>query len=258
MTVSSRPLLGIVPAGGLGSRLAPFRYPKELLPVIYEKEFHGGSVRPRAVIECAIEALRLARVPRCAVVVAPWKLDVVRYLGDGEEHGVQIMYLYQELARGLPLALDTAYAWTHDTDVVFVMPDTVLRPENFALRLVETFRSTDADVTLAIFPTDEPERLGPVVHDDGLVRAVYDKQPNPPAANTWGAAVWGPRFRQLLRDVAAREKDGPTELSFGACLSSAINAGLRVTAVAFPDGSFLDVGTASGLAALLHSRQVQR
>lgn len=256
--VSSRPLMGIVPAGGTGSRLAPFRYPKELLPVVYEETVGGDSVHPKAVIECAIEALRTAGVPRCAVVVAPWKLDVVRYLGDGELHGIHIMYLYQELARGLPHALDTAYAWTHDTDVVFLMPDTILRPDDFAVHLVSTFRAADADVTLAIFPTDEPERLGPVVHVGGLVRAVYEKPPNPPAANTWGAAIWGPRFRQLLHDVATRELDSPTELSFATCLMSAIRAGLRVTAVNFPDGSFLDIGTASGIGALLRPRYAQQ
>lgn len=255
---SSRPLLGIIPAGGTGSRLAPFRYPKELLPVIYEEAVDAGSVHPKAVIECAIEALQAAGVPRCAVVVAPWKLDVVRYLGDGEARGIHIMYLYQESARGLPHALDTAYAWTHDTEVVFVMPDTILRPYDFAAQLVSTFRSTSADVTLAIFPTDEPERLGPVVHAGGLVQAVYEKPPNPPAANTWGAAVWGPRFRQLLHDVATRELDGPAELSFATCLMSAIRAGLRVTAVNFPDGSFLDIGTASGIGALLRPRYAQQ
>ena len=243
--------VGLLPAAGHGSRLAPLRYPKELLPVVYEP--HAASsdadgLRPRAVAEYALDAIATAGVDRLLVVVAPWKLDVVTYFGDGRAFGVNLAYLHQGEARGLACALDLAYPWTRDRHTVFAMPDTVFEPRDALARLRRHYAEHRADLALAVFPTAEPRRLAPVVMRGGRVIRVLDKPRDPPVSNTWGAAVWGPAFARLLNE-RLRETPGAggAEPVLGEYFDLAIREGLRVTAVEFPDGRFDDLGTFLGI-----------
>ncbi|MFL6130182.1 MAG: sugar phosphate nucleotidyltransferase [Mycobacteriales bacterium] len=244
-------VVGVLPAAGLASRLRPFRYPKELLPVAYEVEGEdAGALRPRAVVEYSVAALVRAGVPRCVAVVAPWKLDVVRYLGGGEDLGISMSYVLQEEARGLPWAVDLAYPWTGGCDVVMVLPDTVIRPPDFLATTLRRHQESGADLTLAVFPTTEPQRLGPVVHQGGVVTAVVDKPARAPADNTWGAAVWGPAFSELLHLAVVESPADAGEMPLGNCFQAAVDKGLDVRAVDV-DGSFCDVGTPRGLGTVL-------
>ena len=62
--------MGIMPAAGRGSRLWPYRYPKELFPVALVPEEGGGGVRPWPVCMYSLEAMKQAGVERCVVVVS--------------------------------------------------------------------------------------------------------------------------------------------------------------------------------------------
>ena len=51
----------IIPAGGVASRLRPFQYPKELLPVVFAKaDDETGNFRPVVAIECTLAAMAAA------------------------------------------------------------------------------------------------------------------------------------------------------------------------------------------------------
>lgn len=241
--------IGVLPAAGRGTRLAPLRYPKELLPMVYEPAAGAaGGVQVRAVAEYSLEAMAAAGVGRAVVVVAPWKLDVVTYFGDGACVGLDIGYVFQEEARGLPYAIDLARPWTRGGHVVFAMPDTIVTPRDALECLKRRYLDTGADLALAVFPTDEAHRLGPVVLDaDGNVTQVVDKPERPPARNTWGAAVWGDRFAALLHEELDKTAPGHGEPVLGHYFDLAVRRGLRVVAQQFPDGSFEDAGTRSGL-----------
>lgn len=240
-----KPFIGLLPAAGRARRLAPLRYPKELLPISYEHDGTGG-MRPRAVAEYAIEAIRLAEVVRVLVVVAPWKMDIVSYIGDGRQFGVDVGYLYQQDARGLPPALDLASPWCHGGHTVFALPDTIFEPRDALRTLRALYLDERADLALAIFPTPEPHRLGPVVLDGRRVARVLDKPAVPPAANTWAAGIWNDDFTALLHDRANTAEEG-REPVLGDVFERAIHEGMRVVGLEFRDGSFTDIGTPDGM-----------
>lgn len=241
--------IGVLPAGGNGSRLAPFRYPKELLPVVYDGfPDEINCYRPKVVAEYALEAFLNAGVSRCLVITAPWKQDLIRYFGSGSEFGLNIAYVYQEEANGLSQAVDLAYPWIAEHHVVFAMPDTLFHPRDSLLLLRTLYVESRSDLSLCVFPTSEAERLGPVLLQGEKVLAVYDKCQPPPALNTWGAAIWGPRFSELLH----HELSNPTPLShrdtsLGRYFELAIKRNLTVTGFFFGDGTYLDVGTPGGI-----------
>jgi glucose-1-phosphate thymidylyltransferase len=180
-------------------------------------------------------------------VVAPWKLDVITYFGDGTQLGVSIGYLYQEEARGLPHAIDIAHPWTGGRHVALVLPDTILQPADALARLRTRYLDSGADLALAVFPTDQAWRLGPVVLRGGTIERVLDKPRGPAPANTWGAAIWGERFADLLHEGLAKTGQEAGEPVLGHFFDLAARRGLKAVAVEFPAGSFEDAGTGEGI-----------
>lgn len=241
--------IGLIPAAGLASRLGGFAYPKELLPITYGTGA-DGRVTPRPVLHASLDQLRRAGVTRAIVVIAEWKLDLVRVLGDGAATGVALAYVVRGVPRGLADALTAAAPWLDDRDVCLTLPDTVIAPDDALARLRAERAASGADLVLGVFPTDKPEQLGPTrVAADGRVVEVLDKPTTTDVRNTWGMAVWSPRFTARLLDaVAATPPDGAGPV-LGAVYQRAIDDGLAVRAVWFPAGRFADLGTPEGLAA---------
>ena len=70
---------GIVPAAGIGSRIQPLAFSKELLPV--GSRMDGAAERPRAVSEYLVERMILGGANRVCFVIAPGKSDILEYYG---------------------------------------------------------------------------------------------------------------------------------------------------------------------------------
>jgi glucose-1-phosphate thymidylyltransferase len=234
-------VIGVIPAAGLGSRLG-VPYPKELLPIVYAEQ--DGRLLPRPVLQASLDQMRTAGVAQCVIVIAEWKLELVRILGDGSSSGVALAYVVRSVPRGLSDALDAAWPWVHGGDMCMTLPDTIVAPTDALARLRVERETSGADLVLGVFPTDKPEQLGPVrVGDDGRVLEVLDKPASTDLRNTWGMAVWSPRFTALLHAAVV---DATPVL--GALFQRAIDEGFAVRAVCFDEGSFDDLGTPEGLA----------
>jgi len=240
--------VGIIPAAGLATRLLPLAYPKELLPIVYTAQ--DGELVPRPVLQASIDQLRRAGVRQCVIVIAEWKLEIARVFGDGSALGVALSYVMRPVPRGLADALLAAEPWLADRDVCLTLPDTLIAPDDALARVRTERERSGADLVLGVFPTDHPEQLGPVrVDPHGDVVEVLDKPAATDLRNTWGMAMWSPRFTTLLAAEVAAATDAKPVL--GAVFQRAIDAGLRVRAVTFGDGRFVDVGTSQGIAEAL-------
>ena len=238
-------VVGVIPAAGLGSRLGSHGYPKELLPITFD-----GETTPRPVVLASLEQMRRAGITRCAIVIAEWKLDLVRVLGE-RAAGVALAYVVRAVPRGLADALLAAAPWVGDRAMCLALPDTLVAPEDAIARVRAEHAATGADVVLGVFPTDVPEQLGPVrIGSDGTVLEVQDKPAATDLRNTWGVAVWSRSFT----DVVAAAVAAGEQPVLGELFQRAARSGLEVRAVPFPDGNFLDVGTPVGLAAALTRR----
>lgn len=240
-------MVGVIPAGGLGTRLAPLEYPKELLPIMYAGD--DDRAIPRPVVLSSLDQMHAANVEQCAVVIADWKLELVRVLGEKQAE-ISLAYIVRAVPRGLADAIDATYTWLADRDVCLALPDTLIEPADALARVGDVLASTTADLVLGVFPTDRPDQLGPVrVDGEGRVCDVQDKPASVAAdmRNTWGIAAWTPRFGALLHAMVT-EHPG---VILGAAYRRAVTDGLDVRAVVFAGGSFVDVGTPEGLAAAL-------
>src|SRR5437899_11345386 len=68
---------GVIPAAGLGTRIQPLAFSKELLPVGTRHD--GQTERPLAVCEYLLERMLTAGATRVCVVISPAKTDIMNY-----------------------------------------------------------------------------------------------------------------------------------------------------------------------------------
>lgn len=234
---------------GRGSRLWPYRYPKELFPVALVPAAGGQGVNPWPVCQYAIEAMRCAGAERCVAVVSDEKYEVLRVLGDGGEVGLPICYVHQREALGLPDVVRCARTWLGAADVLLALPDTVVLPGDALAQVHRARVRQGIDLVVGVLPTAESGRLGPVeLDEDGGVVRIHDKPGHDRFGNTWAIASWSSVFTDFCCEwEAARAREGRLERALGHAMEAARAAGLRVGAVTFPEGMFADIGTPQGL-----------
>lgn len=228
----------VLPAAGVASRLGGVT--KELLPVVFEPTEHG--LMPIPALVHALHVVKRAGMSRAVIVISPDKADLVRRLADGAALGLELAWVVQAEPTGLTNAVLTATPWIRGRAVV-VLPDALFDP----VEALTSVAGDDADLTLAVFPTDHAHALGPVEHEgDRLVR-VLEKPSGPCPDNTWGLVGMSEAFQDWL---AARVAGDPQlgSLSIGPHVESALAAGLTGRALPYPEGSYRDLGTPRGLA----------
>lgn len=222
----------------------------------------GCHSRPRAISEYLVEAMAGAGAEQICMVIASEKQDLVRFYGSGERHHVSIGYLYQAQPTGMADAIDVAYPLARDATVLMGMPDTIVQPADSLSRIRTHLEDEHCDIALAVAPTDEPGRLGPVNLDrSGRVLEVLDKPASPPHNMVWTVACWAPRFTEFLHRQLAQQPRAHPEAPLGLIFQDAILAGFDVRALPFADGCYIDAGTVDGLSAarrLMSSRTSAR
>src|SRR5262245_14136070 len=118
---------GIIPAAGLGSRIQPLAFSKELLPV--GSRIDQGVERPCAVSEYLLERMILGGADKICFVISPGKSDILEYFGDSYS-GASIVYLVQPKASGLCDAIFRAQCVVAaDEPVIVGLPDTIWFPK---------------------------------------------------------------------------------------------------------------------------------
>ncbi len=245
--MSGERMMGIVPAGGRGTRLAPYPGPKELFPVGWQPYQINGEVhrRPKVVSQYVLESMAQAGVRHVLMIVGEHKYDLLRYYAGGDRVGLHLSYLYQDEPLGMMHAIDLAYPWTRDARLLFGMPDTITHPPDAFERLLHAHRLHGADLTLGLFETVRPWKFGMVDMDAaGRIVAHVDKPRETALRHMWGMAVWEPSFTELIHEVSARPAEpGRREPVLGDAIDEALARGYHVRGHAFPDGFYVDIGT---------------
>jgi glucose-1-phosphate thymidylyltransferase len=238
--------LGVIPAAGLGSRIGPLEHAKELLPIAQVAD-ETGALRPLPVIEASLRQIKTAGIDRCLVITSSSKPELATYLKGSGGLGLDIDFVEQQKPEGLAAAVALTLPASQGAATCLLLPDTIVRPPNALKAMRATFEERGADLVLGVFPTSKPKELGPVRFDGEMrVTEVQDKPAETDLGNTWGLAIWGPRFSKLL--AAA-----PSNANLGRLFHHAATSDLNVFACWFEEGDFHDVGTPQGLA---HARSV--
>lgn len=247
--ISTREIIGVIPAAGQALRIGPLPCSKELFPIGFHSADQPTVARPKAVIEYLLEKLCLAGIPKAYIIVRPGKWDIPAYLGDGKALGLDLAYLMLGLPYGVPYTLDQAYPFVEHAIVALGFPDILFKPADAYAQLLRCLAADDSDVILGIFPADQPQKMDVIELAPGnCVRRVIVKPDQTDLRYTWGIAVWMPTFTRFMHEYLSRlTVPPPSELHLGHVLQEAIAAGLRIGAVRVSDDPFLDIGTPDNL-----------
>ena len=249
---SSSSIVGLVPAAGVGRRLAPLPCSKELYPVGFTTD--NGTVGPvKVASQYLLESMCEAGVETAYVVLREGKWDVPGYWGNGHRVGLSLAYTVMRRPYGVPFTLDDAYPFVRDRVVVMGFPDVLFEPADAFVHLLERQKTSQAALVLGLFPASRPEKVDMVRLDaQGRPREIVIKPAESNLTYTWVCAVWTPRFTEYLHEhvdrAEAHHRGGDRrELHVGHVMQAALQDGLAVEAVPFPNGRTADIGTPNEL-----------
>lgn len=227
---------GIIPAAGIGSRIQPLAFSKELLPV--GSRLDGEVERPKAVSEYLIERMILGGADKICLVISPGKSDIINYYG-GSVGTAEICYVIQQNAGGLCDAVFHALPFIAPHEQVLIgLPDTVWFPEEGLSFL------PDDQLSFLCFPVERPEFFDAVVFGgDDDVREIQVKTARPDSHWIWGAfKMNGAILADLHRLWTEREKG---DVYFGTLINAWLARGNSAKAIRRGE-SYVDVGTLHG------------
>jgi len=254
--------VGVIPAGGWGSRVAPLPGSKEVFPVGTQVLPGREGPRSRVVSQHLLEALKAGGADTAYWVLRDGKWDIPAYWGDGGRVGVHCAYLMMRWPYGVPFTVDQAYPFTRDAVVLLGFPDILFRPVTAFCSLRERLAETQADVILGCMAVNDPTTVDVVERGpDGAVCAIHVKPETTSLREAWCIAAWGPTFSDWLHDriahvvadPARREQADASERHLGHLFQAALEEGLSIQSVFFPDGRFFDLGTPDALQQALQS-----
>lgn len=251
-----REVIGLLPAGGQATRIAPLPCSKELYPVGFRRVDKDTTLRPKVVCHYLLEKMRLADVTKAYIILRKGKWDIPAYFGDGKMLDMHMAYLMMDMPFGVPYTLDQAYPFVQDAIVALGFPDIIFQPDDAFVQLLSRQAESNADIVLGLFPTDQPQKWDMVHLDqDGRIQQIIIKPPQTHLRYTWAIAIWTPVFTRFLHEYVAslqglKERDcsennlsGQRELFVGDVIQTAIHNKMHVDTVLFPDGNCLDIGT---------------
>src|SRR5690348_3889759 len=227
---------GIVPAAGLGTRIQPLAFSKELLPVGTRRD--GETERPRAVCEYLLERMLEGGATRICFVISPNKTDIINYFG-GQIGKASICYAIQSNPTGLCDAVFTALPFMSPGDDVLVgLPDTVWFPKTgFTFLPARSF-------SFLSFPVEKPELFDAVVADErGRVEEIQVKTTLARTKWVWGAFKIPAEELSALRDLWLAR--GKKDQYLGTLVNDYLSRGGQAWSIQ-KGQKYVDVGTLHG------------
>ena len=253
-------VIGLIPAAGRATRVAPLPCSKEINPIGFRAVDHGQDFRPKVVCHYLLEKMRLANINAAYIVLRNGKWDIPGYFGDGKIAGVHLGYLMMDLPFGVPYTLDQAYFFVRHKMVALGFPDIIFQPDDAFVHLFKRQSETNADVVLGLFPAEQPHKMDMAdISPDGSVHKIRIKPADTDLDLTWIIAVCTSGFTRymhayILNEKMAIERESNTESStenkelfLGDVIQAAIQDDINVNSVTFTNGKCLDIGSSEDM-----------
>ncbi len=147
--------VGIIPAAGKATRLPGLQSSKEIIPVCALGTIKPSHDLARPVCLHLMEAMLLAGISRQVMVLGTGKWDIPTELASVEAGAPRCAYVVITDSPGVPWTIDAAYSLIRGSNVAMGFPDILTTRPDLFMRLCDQLTTTDLDVVLAVFPTDQ-------------------------------------------------------------------------------------------------------
>ena len=251
MSKNTPPLVGLIPAAGLAKRLGLRSGSKELLPI----QTGSPADQTRVASDFLLEQMVRADCQRVFFIIRPGKWDIVKHFSHGADFGCSIGYLMMDAPYGPPFTLSQAIPFIEGAYVLTGFPDILIDPPDACAQVVRQLLNASADVVLGTFPSGPEDGCDLAEVDaQGHVVKIVPKEYNPvwhDESRTWLIAAWRPSFTKFFADIVYKLKasgdampvGSNPEWPLGVIWTEALKSSMRLEAVHFAQGRFLDIGT---------------
>ena len=205
----------VILAAGEGQRLRPFTVtkPKGML-----------SIADKPILQYVVQSLAQNGIRQIVIVVGYRREQIFDYMGDGEQFGVDIVYITQENQLGTAHALAQAKAVVED-EFLILPGDNLIDAGTIA-----QFVTTKPNAVL-VKEVDNPTRYGVATTEEGVVKGIAEK-PKEAQSNIVNTGIYA--FSREIFDFIDTELDIPDVLN--KMIAQGHIIGARET-----DGTWLDV-----------------
>lgn len=158
----------VVLAAGSGTRLAPYTESVNKEMVI---------IGARPIIDNPLRTLSYAGIEKVFIVISKGKEQIMNYVKDGREWGMDVAYLFQDFSRGSGLAKAIQCAEPHIAGpFVAIFADYFVHPAIFLAKMIEMHKKNNASATVNLVEKDDPTQVGIVKLDSkGRVTMLIEK-----------------------------------------------------------------------------------
>jgi len=180
--MQNRDIMGIILAGGKGSRMYPFseHHPKCILPICN-----------RPLMEYQITMMKDLGIEEIVIVIGHYGFDVVRIMGNGEKYGVKLYYVDQGKTLGIAHALGKLESHVNKPFLLF-LGDIFFITDSLE-PMIEEFGKGDTNAVLATKVEQDVDAIkrnfSVIDDDDGFVKRVIEK-PRHPLNNIKGCGLY--------------------------------------------------------------------
>lgn len=216
---------GSIPAGGLGTRLQPLGYSKEL-----------ALVARRAVIEHLLERMVLSGIDKIFINTSADKSDLITYLSTKSIYRGRLIFMVRE-RKGLfdGVALPAEFLRGED-ELYFGLPDTIWYPKDGYTQL----DSLQSDLALGLFDTGTPHLFDSVSLDqDSNIKSIQVKVKKPKSKWTWAIGKMSVGAARAMR-ASEYDETGKVRL-FGDIMQDYVSL-KGGKAIELANSSCLDIG----------------
>ena len=161
---------GIILHGGHGTRLRPLTHtgPKQLLPI---------ANKPMS--QYCLESIRSTGIKDVAIIVGGIGSNRVReYYKDGQDFGVKITYIQQDLPRGIAHAIRLCKDFVGNDKFLVFLGDNIIQKE--ITEFAREFENSDASASILLCEVDNPSRFGIADVKENKILKIMEKPKIPP------------------------------------------------------------------------------
>lgn len=246
--------IGLVPAAGFGTRIAPLPCSKEIYPLGFRYSEKMGGIRPKVACHYLLEKMAKAGANKAYMILRPEKWDIPFYLRSGKCIGLNLAYMIIDQTSGAPFTIDHAFHFVKDSLVLFGFPDIIFSPDDAFVRMLGCQENSEADIVLGLYRAHQPHKMDMIRFDDtGHISDIIIKPSlrDPDLEFTWINAVWTSTFTRYMHGylsrVSANEAANEKELYVGDVIRAGLQEGITVETVIFDGESYVDIGTPEDL-----------
>jgi NDP-sugar pyrophosphorylase family protein len=208
-------LVGIIPA--VSNDESPSQI--ELVPIDYQVV--DGERQFRPLVQIIVEGIIQAKVDKIVFVVNHFKMDLMRYYGNGKRLGVPVSYIYSDSST-IAGAIDAAYHEMRGSAVIVGVPG--ITSVHTVTQTLKIHSETESMVTMSVANNTHVDK-------DRYIRAITPRQ-------LAGVYIWEPEFTELLRGHMSQH-DGET-IELDTFVNEVVEKGVRIKAAKLPRLPFVN------------------